>query len=186
MNTGKTAMAVALTALLSAALVAGCGDDDNDARSSSVGNGTDVAFVADMVPHHEGAIEMAELARERAEHAEIRRLAEDIVSAQQSEISVLTAVGRDLQHMGSTGGHMGMDEHAMGMDADMPMLRGAEPFDRAFIDMMIPHHQGAVRMARQQLAKGQHPQLRRMAREIVAAQSREIAQMRKWRERWYE
>ena len=49
----------------------------------------DRAFAAAMIPHHEGAIQMAELARERGQHEEIRTLAEAIVSAQQREIGVL-------------------------------------------------------------------------------------------------
>jgi len=49
----------------------------------------DQAFAAAMIPHHEGAIEMAKLARERAQHEEIRLLADDIISAQEREIGIL-------------------------------------------------------------------------------------------------
>jgi len=68
---------------------------------------------------------------------------------------------------------------------DMPMLRRAKPFDRAFIDMMVPHHQGAIAMAKQLLKKGEQPALRKMADDIISAQTDEIAQMRKWRKAWY-
>ena len=59
------------------------------------------------------------------------------------------------------------------------------PFDQQFIDMMVPHHEGAVRMAREELATGENPKLRRLAEEIIAAQRREIDQMRLWRKKWY-
>ena len=56
---------------------------------------------------------------------------------------------------------------------------------RAFIDMMIPHHQGAVRMAHAELAKGKNPRLRALAQLIVKAQDREIREMNQWRTQWY-
>jgi uncharacterized protein (DUF305 family) len=79
------------------------------------------------------------------------------------------------------GGHMGMGQSEMGMNTDMPMLRRAKPFDRAFIDQMVPHHQGAITMARKELANGSQPALREMAQHMIDAQTKEIAQMHEWR-----
>ena len=179
--------ALALVALV--VLVAGCGGDDDGSSSGSTGNATDAAFVNDMVPHHESAVEMAELAKTRAEHPEIRQLADDIIAAQNREIETMQSVKADLadahsEHMGSDD-HMSGDEHSRGMDMDPHDLRDAKPFDRAFIDMMIPHHEGAITMAKEELAKGENPTLRGLAEDIVAAQEREIAQMREWRKAWY-
>jgi uncharacterized protein (DUF305 family) len=64
------------------------------------------------------------------------------------------------------------------------MLRSAQQFDRAFIDMMIPHHEGAVVMSDVERKRGENPEMQAMAREITAAQKREIAQMREWRTAW--
>lgn len=61
----------------------------------------------------------------------------------------------------------------------------AAPFDQQFIDSMMPHHSMAVDMAKLALQKAQHPQLKRMARQIIADQQREIAQMKAWRKAWY-
>jgi uncharacterized protein (DUF305 family) len=73
----------------------------------------------------------------------------------------------------------------MGMDMDMTALENAKPFDKAFIDAMVPHHQGAIAMAKDLLKKGDQPALRKMADDIISAQTNEIAQMREWRMSWY-
>jgi uncharacterized protein (DUF305 family) len=82
-------------------------------------------------------------------------------------------------------GDLGLDEHMMGMDSDASALEQVRPFDRAFIDMMVPHHRGAIRMARVELDKGEDPRLRRLARDIIDSQSAEVEQMLGWRESWY-
>jgi uncharacterized protein (DUF305 family) len=180
----RPALAAVLAVIALAVFATGCGDDHS--RSSAQANATDAAFITDMTAHHQGAIEMAEVARERAEHPEIRELADSIISAQEAEISVMQTIGRDTHGMGMhEGDHMGMSRSQMGMGMDMPMLRRARPFDRAFIDMMIPHHQGAIAMAEQLLDEGEQPALRQMAEDIISAQSEEIAEMREWREAWY-
>jgi uncharacterized protein (DUF305 family) len=181
----RPALLAALGLIALAALGAGCGDDGGR-KSSSSGNATDAAFIADMTAHHQGAIDMAEVAQERGDHAELRALAEDIIAAQKGEISVMNTVGRDMHAMGlDAGGHMGMSQSQMGMDMDLPMLRGAKPFDRAFVDMMVPHHQGAIAMAKQLLRTGEQPALRKLAHDIIRTQTEEIVQMRKWRKAWY-
>lgn len=69
----------------------------------------------------------------------------------------------------------------MSMDDDLAALRKADPLDREFIDMMIPHHQGAIRMARIELAKGANAKAKQLATAIIAAQAREINVMNKHR-----
>jgi uncharacterized protein (DUF305 family) len=181
------ALLAALAVIALAAVALGCGsDDDTGSKSSGPGNETDVAFINDMTTHHQGAIDMAKLARSKAEHAEVQQLADDIVAAQKGEISVMQTIRDDMHDMGEHGdAHMDLDEHAMGMDMDMTALKNAKPFDKAFIDAMVPHHQGAIAMAQELLEKGEQPGLRKMAGDIISAQTKEIAQMRKWREAWY-
>lgn len=162
-------------------------------------NATDRAFVREMVPHHQMATEMAQMARTDGEHAKIRRLAGKIVKAQSAEIRKVKRIADDL---GVTPAEMPMDgemseqtirdlktlgvtEEESGMAMDMHDLHGAKPFDRMFIDMMVPHHQGAIRMARAELAKGKNRRLRRIARAIVRDQAKEIRTMNEWRKAWY-
>ena len=185
MKTKTWAAPVAALALQAfAALAAGCGDDERPASSS--GNATDAAFINDMTAHHEGAIEMARIARVRAEHTEVRKLADGIVVAQEGEMAEMKAIRDDMHDVEEHGdGHMGMSEADMGMDMDPAELKEAKPFDRAFIDAMVLHHEGAVAMAEELLEKGDQPALRKMARDIIDAQTREIAQMHEWRKEWY-
>jgi len=143
------------------------------------GNATDRAFAAEMVPHHESAVEMAAIARTKAESPEVRELAASIERTQAEEIATLREADERLADDGVKRGKLGLAAHEMGMGHDSAMLRDADPFDPAFVEMMIPHHEGAVKMARIQLEKGSDPDLKRLAKEIVSAQEREIALMRR-------
>ena len=173
-------------ALVAAALIGGCGGDDDDGGGGgAAGNATDRAFAGSMVPHHEGAVDMGRLARDEATHAELKALAEEIVTSQTAEIRTLRRVDRELRGEGVRAGSLGLDEGMMGMGMDMHGLESERPFDRAFIDMMVPHHLGAVRMSRVELQHGENGELRKLARDIIAAQNREIRQMREWRKAWY-
>lgn len=186
-TTGLKAV-VALFALALTVGLAACGEDEDTATISggaAAGNGTDRAFAAEMVPHHRSAVEMAEIAVERAERPEIAQLAEDIISAQNEEIELLEGIDRRLEEAGVQPREMGMSDMDMGMDMDASALEGAEPFEREFIDMMIPHHQGAITMARMELADGKDAETRRLAEAIIDAQAREIEQMNEWRVEWY-
>src|SRR5690606_5422262 len=86
---------------------------------------------------------------------------------------------------GMTHGMEGMSAREMGMDMDPRALRGARPFDREFIDAMIPHHQGAIRMARMQLNGGDDAELQTLSGQVIEAQSVEIEKMNEWRTEWY-
>ena len=58
-------------------------------------------------------------------------------------------------------------------------------YDKRFIDMMIPHHQGAITMAKDALQKSQHPEIKKMAQNIIDSQQKEIKQFQAWRQNWY-
>jgi uncharacterized protein (DUF305 family) len=75
-------------------------------------------------------------------------------------------------------GSLGVPQHMKGMDDDPHSLRSAQPFDRAFIQMMIPHHEGAIEMAKAELAEGQDRELRALAQQSIDAQERETREMR--------
>lgn len=169
-------------AVLTGALAACGSDDDGSAGApSTAGNGIDRAFVADMIPHHESAVEMAQIAEDRGQSTFVTELAGDIISSQKSEISKMRVIASRLDDAGVKPKSLGLPAHEMGMDMDVSKLKTAKPFDRAFIDMMIPHHQGAILMARVELAKGSHAQAKQLATQIIAAQAKEIVAMNKHR-----
>jgi uncharacterized protein (DUF305 family) len=182
--------AVALAILMTLFVAACGGDDDSDNGSSDAASAehTDGAFIAEMVPHHETAIEMAEIARTRAEHPETKQLASEIIATQSEEIAQLEQAHRrlfDAELGGVVHGTLGLSEEESGMAHDAAALENASPFDQEFIDMMIPHHQGAIRMARIEVERGQDPELKDLATAIIDAQSAEIEEMNTWREQWY-
>lgn len=63
--------------------------------------------------------------------------------------------------------------------------KGDADFEKRFIDLMIPHHEGAILMAKQALKEAKRPELKQMAEKMIDAQEKEIEQLRKWRQQWY-
>jgi uncharacterized protein (DUF305 family) len=150
------------------------------------GKYSDRRFIDAMVPHHQGAIDIAEVALKNAEHERIKQLSRAIISTQQAEIEELKAIKKE--EFGTSNVPMEMSPQqmrAMGMMMDPQQLAHSEPFDKAFIDAMIPHHQSAIYMAQVALEESKIPEIKELAKNIVSAQQEEIEQMMQWREAWY-
>ena len=157
---------------------------------------TDEAFSRQMQAHHSMAIQMAMLAAEEGEHRAIRATARSIVKRQRHEIERLMAIAerRGIAPSATHGNTqtiddldtLGLTSKKAGMHRDMSGLYGADPFDRKFIHMMVPHHEGATRMARAELKRGKVGDLRAIARSILRTQGEEIRQLNEWRRAWYE
>jgi uncharacterized protein (DUF305 family) len=149
-------------------------------------NAADVTFAQGMIPHHKQAVMMAQQASSRAKSPAVKTLAAQIQSAQDPEITTmtgwLTSWGQPTQQPGMSG-MAGHDMGSMGgsmSDADMTKLSkltGAV-FDREFLTMMTAHHNGAIEMARTQLAQGQYPPAKALAQNIITSQTAEIAKMK--------
>ena len=149
------------------------------------GEYSDERFIDAMVPHHQGAISMAQVALENAEHLELLQLAENVISTQQAEIEELRAIKE--QEFGTSEVPLQMspeEMEMMGME-NPSELANQRPFDEAFINSMIPHHQSAIDMAQVALDESDNPAIRDLAGRIVEDQTREIEQMRGWLEEWY-
>lgn len=149
----------------------------------------DAMFIEQMVPHHDDAIAMADIALTRAEHPELKRLAADIKRTQTAENTQMKGwykdwFGADVPDVPSgTFGMMGGG--MMGGVVDMGVLEDAKPFDKAFIEQMIPHHQMAIMMSQMAGSFSARPEMRGLTQSIISAQSREIQQMQEWYRRWY-
>jgi uncharacterized protein (DUF305 family) len=129
---------------------------------------------------------MAEVALENAEHDEIKELSRNIVSTQQAEIEELKSIKKE--EFGTSQVPMEMSPsqmRGMGMMMNPQELANREPFDKAFIDAMIPHHQSAIYMAQVAHEESKIPAIKELAENIVSAQQREIEQMKQWRQQWY-
>jgi len=162
--------------------------DMMDASKMLMENGeySDERFIDMMVPHHQGAVEMAGVALENADHPELRQLAEYIVADQSAEIERLRAIKE--REFGSSEVPMEMSSEQMemmGMMEDHAMLANQEPFDMAFIDAMIPHHLAAIEMANVVVENTANEEIRELAQGIVDLQQSEIEQMTEWRNEWY-
>jgi uncharacterized protein (DUF305 family) len=181
-----TLRATLVAALTVIALAAGCGggDDDKGTTRDVTANGTDAAFVNAMIPHHEAAVDAADLALSRAQHRRLESLAEGIVQFQSAELATLRSVRDVLQDAGVEEGDLGLSKSEQGMDHDPAALRDVTDFDCAFMEMMIPHHEGAIRMARAELRSGIHAELRRMSENIIDSQGFEIRQMKRFQSQW--
>jgi uncharacterized protein (DUF305 family) len=151
------------------------------------GEYSDRRFIDAMVPHHQGAIEMAEVALEGAEHEEIKDLSRNIISTQQAEIEELKSIKQE--EFGTSQVSMEMSPQqmqGMGIMMNPQHLAQSKPFDEAFIDAMIPHHQSAIYMAQVANQESENQRIKELAQNIVSAQKGEIEQMRGWREQWYQ
>jgi uncharacterized protein (DUF305 family) len=139
-------------------------------------------FAQMMVPHHQQAVEMAEIALAKTDaSSQVRELATAIKQAQDPEIQTMTGW---LQKWGAAAPTSGMAHGGMGSgmmtDADMDALKQAsgETFDQKWVSMMISHHDGAITMARQVLASTADPDVKALADAIVKAQTDKITKMR--------
>jgi len=161
-----------LALLILTALLNGCASGDGSNTSFSA---DDQMFAAMMIPHHEQAIEMADIALGKSADPEILALANEIKAAQGPEIEQMKSWGSS--KTGSHAGHM-MDEGMLSYD-EMAQLKdaiGAE-FDRLFLEGMIKHHQGAIQMA-DMIIDSVNEEAALLGKNIVDSQSAEIERMR--------
>lgn len=150
-------------------------------RLTRHGNGIDRSYVEEMIPHHVSAVEMAQLALRSAQTEYVRALAQSIIISQNAEIAKMRSIAAKLKAGRIPPATLGLSKREMGMDHDISHLVGADPFDVHFVDMMIPHHEGAITMSRVLFAKGASAETRRLAEQITFDQKREIEQMRQFR-----
>ena len=157
--------------LISALLLSGCA---TSTQSNSDFSSDDIAFAEQMIPHHEQAIEMSEIALLNTTNPEVLKIAQEIKDAQFPEIQIMkswTGVKASTH-----AGHM-MD--GMLSEGELSDLREAtgRDFDVLFLQGMIKHHEGAIAMA-QDVATSKNKDVANLSASIIAAQKLEIDTMK--------
>jgi uncharacterized protein (DUF305 family) len=154
----------------------------------------DADFVAMMVPHHQGAIDMASAELLYGHNQQLIRVAQGIIVEEMQEIAAMRlALGQkahpswvvqpqpmlhEVERPGADAGFIGRNSSAMNIMMTNMAVRPTGDVDRDFAAMMIPHHQGGIAMAQAELQYGHNPQLGLVAQEIIVDQQQDIVLMR--------
>jgi uncharacterized protein (DUF305 family) len=189
-------VAAALAALAAALFLSSCGGSSSDGRGDHTKtdepvitgqpagfNADDVAFATNMIPHHQQAVDLSAMVPDRSTNAELIALAQQISSAQQPEINVMKVfLVQWKENPDTNSGHVGHGSPMQGMVDEATMtklesLTGAE-FDKLWLESMISHHQGAIEMAKAEVANGDNVDAKALAKNIVTTQEAEIGQMK--------
>ena len=157
--------------LIGALLLSGCAAST---QSNSEYSSDDIAFAEMMIPHHEQAIEMSEIAFLNTSNPDVLQLAQEIKVAQSPEIDLMmswTGVKASTH-----AGHMMDGMLSQNELSDLREAKGKE-FDRLFLEGMIKHHEGAIEMA-QDVAASKNKEVADLSTSIINAQELEIAKMK--------
>jgi uncharacterized protein (DUF305 family) len=155
----------------------------------------DLRFIDSMIFHHQGAVNMAEEALKKSKRPEMKKLAQNIIVAQKQEIKQMKQ-WRKSWYPNASDTPMAWHEqmgHMMAMSEDMKknmmmsmdLGKADADFDLRFINAMIPHHEGALVMAKDALSKSKRLEIKKLSQDIVTSQQQEIEQMKQWRKDWY-
>ena len=166
--------------------------NQSQAPRSAIDRNTEVdkSFIEMMIPHHQGAVEMAQMAVNKAKSPEVKKLAESIIKDQNREIGQMRTwykkwYGTEVPKMENMQMHHGMGQemmmvmhHQEMMDQEMMVaLKNASNFDREFLRQMTSHHEMALMMAGMVVDGAVHPETRKLASSIIKSQSAEINKM---------
>ncbi|WP_426183452.1 DUF305 domain-containing protein [Microbacterium sp. TWP3-1-2b2] len=185
LGTGVLSLALVLTGCADAS--APTSENTTSSDTSATANDADEMFVTMMIPHHQQAIEMADivLSKDGLDPA-VAELAQQIKDAQGPEMERMLGWLEDWgvdYDPDSSGGmdHGSMDDSGDGMmsEEDMTALEEADATQasRLFLEQMIMHHDGAVEMARTALEDGQNPDVLDLAQQVIDDQTAEITTM---------
>ncbi len=170
--------------IISVFVFVGCSSNqDQKSTTEAEFSAMDLMFASMMIPHHEQAIVMSDLALKNSSNEMVLDLAQRIKDGQDPEVAQMQSW---LEQTGVSSGSM-MDDHAMhggmmgGMATDQEIEElsqlSSPEFDKLFLDLMILHHQGAIQMV-QMIQNSSNPEVRQLAEDIVKVQNLEIQEMK--------
>lgn len=145
----------------------------------------DKAFLIGMVPHHQAAIDMAKVEVQKGKDPQAKQLAQMIIDDQQREIGQMQEIAKasfnvtpaTSMAMGGTEGTLMSEPIVMDMGTMGHAVDVAPDTDKAFLQLMIPHHAMAISMAASQQKAGTDPKIKQLSQAIIASQAKEIGQM---------
>ncbi|EDY60550.1 MULTISPECIES: DUF305 domain-containing protein [Streptomyces] len=155
-------------------------DAEEQRADDDAPNSADVSYARMMIAHHAQALELTELAPQRAESARLKALAERISAAQGPEIEAMRAWLKEYGQSEKSDAHAHTRMPGMATEAQLEKLRAAKgkAFDELFLTLMITHHEGAITMATDVKGQGNNVRIEEMADDVVAQQTSEINRMR--------
>lgn len=147
----------------------------------------ELQFIDTMTVHHQGAVDMAQLVNTRTQRPEMKKLAQGIIDEQRKEIAQMKewrakwfGDAKPAINMDFPGMRTGMG----GMDVTKLGSLKANEFDVEFLKQMIPHHEGAIEMAKALKGSDSYAELKELSENIIRSQTAEIEQMQNWLKEW--
>ena len=144
----------------------------------------DIDFANMMIMHHQAAIDMSEVEIAKGTDAQIRTMAQNIITAQKAEIEQMQQFVNNYKmpeaKTKTAEMHHEMDETMKAMMDKMHNMQMTGNTDKDFVMMMIPHHESAVKMAENELMHGKQLELKKMAQQMITDQNKEITDLSAW------
>jgi uncharacterized protein (DUF305 family) len=173
---------VALVAVLAGIMFAGAPVAASAPAPEQSAAKFEVKFMTQMIDHHAMAVHMGEMCLDKAIHEELRSMCEQIIASQSQEIELMQSWLSDwygITHEPEMKpGHMQMMDKLAALES--------EEFEIAFMEMMIRHHEQAIKEADKCLDRAYHDELKDLCQQIIETQQQEIAQMQTWLCEWYQ
>lgn len=146
----------------------------------------DLQFIDTMIHHHEAAVDMAKMAPNSTKNADLLKFTNAVIIDQSKEMQQMADWRKNWFDGKPAALNMEIPGMKESMKMDMKKLGDArdKEFDLLFIEMMIPHHEGAITMSKDALEKSEHAEIKTLANQIIKAQEAEIKMMQEWKTKW--
>ncbi|MCR1950957.1 DUF305 domain-containing protein [Clostridium sp. DSM 100503] len=140
-------------------------------------------FVLEMIPHHEGGINMAKAIVKFSSNPEVKKIAENIITSQEAQIPIMQELKAKFEKekpSSKADSEKYLEEYNKVKDKMFKEMQDVEitnDINANFLQEMIYHHEGAIGMAKDVLKYTKDPELRKLAENIVTTQSKGVEEM---------